>query len=69
MQIPLTHNYNKCKTVKMKIHISIRMVCTLIVAMFIFGACAPGYRARHNHYDDQHHDDQHQRDMNHGDHN
>jgi hypothetical protein len=48
----------------MKIHITIRMICTLIAAMFLFGACTAGYRAHHNHYDDQH-----QRGMDHGDHN
>jgi hypothetical protein len=48
----------------MKIHITIRMICTLIAAIFLFGACTVGYRAHHGHYDDQH-----QRDMSHGDHN
>jgi len=47
----------------MKIHFTIRMICTLILALFLFGACTVGYRARHNHYDDQHHQE-----MNHGDH-
>ena len=64
MQIPSLNDYKKCKTDKMKIYLTIRMICTLIAAMFLFGACTVEYRARHNHFDDQH-----QRDMHHGDHN
>jgi hypothetical protein len=70
MPVPSTRIYKKCKTHKMKTQMTFRMVCTLIAAMFLFGACTVGYRARHGHYDDQrHYDNQHQRDMNHGDHN
>jgi hypothetical protein len=71
MQIPLPHNYKSGKTVKMKILITLRMLCTLIAAMFLLGSCSVEYRARHNHPDDQHHRDMNHgdRDMNHGDHN
>ena len=41
----------------MKKYTNVSLICTLLVALFLLGACSVEYRSRHNHPMDEHHMD------------